>query len=192
MNNTTRERWLQRAVKTLRPFVLSTGQLTLPDNIHMSVGFPSTRALSRKRPRIGECWRAEASADGFPHVFVTPLMSDGVDVLSCLIHELIHASGVYDHKAGFHRPAMALGLTGKMTSTVAGPELTERLNAVVAKLGPYPHSLLSAAVRPVKKQTTRLLKAECECGAIIRLSAKVVDDPGLPTCACGGDFELDV
>ncbi len=186
----TREQWLQAAISRLRPAYPKVG-LTLPQTLHVSVGFPSTRALSARNRRIGECWTPRASRDGNPHVFISPLIEEGREVLAILVHELIHASGIANHRKDFARPATSLGLTGKMTCTTAGPELTERLNALLTKLGPYPHSAISALDRPTKKQGTRLLKAQCEdCEAIIRLTAKVVEDPGLPTCACGGEFYL--
>lgn len=185
----TREQWLQSAIGCLRPAVVKVG-LNLPSTVHASVGFPSTRALSARKQRIGECWRAESSADGMPHVFISPLLSDSIRVLDVLVHELIHASGIHGHKADFKRPAISLGLTGKMTATVAGPELTECLNGLILRLGPYPHQVITALGRPTKKQTTRLLKAECICGAIIRVTKKLCDDPGLPTCACGELFEI--
>lgn len=187
-----REPWLQSAISRLRPAYAKVG-LTLPATIHVSVGFPSTRALSSSKRRIGECWMSAASRDGNPHIFISPLIETGTEALACLVHELIHASGIKNHRADFARPATLLGLTGKMASTVAGPELTERLNALLSKLGPYPHAPISTLDRPTKKQSTRLLKATCgECDCIIRLTAKVVDDPGLPTCACGGQFQLEL
>lgn len=189
-----REQWLQSAIRYLRRTFSAQTNLTLPPTVHVSVGFPSTRALSSSKRRIGECWHAQASSDGHPHVFISPLLHDGVEVLSTLVHELIHAAGIKSRKANFKTPAIALGLVGKMTATTPGPELTESLKQLLTKLGGYPHSGLTASDRPTKKQTTRLLKAACsndDCGAIIRLTQKVIDTPGLPICACGGEFELD-
>lgn len=189
-NRDNRESWLQSAITTLRP-AYNRIKLPLPDIIHVSVGFPSVRALSSNNRRIGECWMPQMSQDGNPHIFISPLITSGIKVLDILVHELIHAGGIADHKFNFRRYATELGLVGKMTSTEAGPELLECLNVVLADLGPYPHSGIEPNIRPIKKQTTRQLKAECvDCDAIIRLTQKVVDDPGLPTCACGGIFML--
>lgn len=186
---TTREGWLQQAVEALRPDIVAVG-LSLPEKVHVSVGFPSRKALSSRNQTIGQCWQGEHSASGFPQVYISPLIGDGTRVLDVLLHELIHASGIRGHKADFKRPAVALGLTGKMTETTATEELAARLNALLAEIGEYPHPVLSAGAT-VKKQTTRLLKAECgDCSAIIRVTQKVVDDPGLPSCACGGLFCL--
>lgn len=189
--STTREQWLQSAISDLRPDIKHAG-LILPRIVHVSIGFPSTRALSTSsRRRIGECWQGEASRDGNPHIYISPVIEHGSEVLGALIHELIHAAGIRGHKGDFKRPALALGLEGKMTSTVPGPDLTYRLNALIKSLGKYPHNVLDPHVRPTKKQSTRLLKATCEdCEAIIRVTGKLCLDPGLPTCACGGLFEL--
>lgn len=188
----TREQWLQSAISRLRLAYTHIG-LTLPPTIHVSVGFPSSRALSARKRVLGECWHPQASKDNCSQIYLSPLIPDGVSLLAALIHELIHACGISGHREDFGKPARLLGLTGKMTCTVPGPELTERLNALITKIGPCPHPALSASDRPTKKQSTRLLKAVCdECECIIRLSAKVVDDPGLPTCACGGQFDLEL
>lgn len=185
----TREQWLSSAVSSLRPLFDNHTSLTLPDTIHVSVGFPSTRALSNSRRRIGECWSCDASKDGNPHVFVSPLIADGSIVLEVLTHELVHAAGIHGHRSDFRKVAIAVGLEGKMTATVAGDELKARLNVILGKLGPYPHSVLSANGRPTKKQSTRLLKCECsKCSMIIRVTSKYINDPGLPVCRCGGMF----
>jgi hypothetical protein len=123
------------------------------------------------------------------------MIDDGIKALSTLVHELIHAAGIMNHKSEFKRPAEKLGLTGKMKQSVASPELEERLKLVLDRIGLYPHPGIKEDGRVIKKQTTRLIKAVCEnedCGAIIRLTQKVIDDPGLPTCACGGEFNLEI
>lgn len=187
-----REPWLQSAISRLRPAYSHVG-LTLPPTIHVSVGFPSSRGLSSSNRVLGECWHPHTSQDGYPQVFLSPLIPDSLSILAGLVHELIHAAGIKGHGADFAKPAHKLGLTGKMTHSIPGPELTVRLNAIIDKIGPCPHPALSPSDRPTKKQSTRLLKATCdECECIIRLTAKVVDDPGLPTCACGGQFHLEL
>ena len=37
-----------------------------------------------------------------------------------------------------------------------------------------------------------MLKAECDsCGMVVRTTRKWIEEVGLPTCACGGQFEQD-
>lgn len=193
-SSSNREHWLETAINHMRPWYESDPvSLPIPTKLYISTGFPSTRALAKKNPRIGECWNPNSSKDGNPHIYISPLLADGIDVLACLVHELIHAGGISGHKNDFKRPAIALGLTGKMTATAPGEELVGRLNALLLDLGPYPHAQLFPSLRPAKKQSTRLLKATCEdCESIIRLSNKVIEYPGLPTCACGGEFQLGI
>lgn len=69
-----------------------------------------------------------------------------------------------------------------MRSTQAGTQLTDRLNDLCNQLGPYPHATLNTNAPDRKKQSTRLLKAEClMCGYAIRLTQKWVK-VGLPIC----------
>ena len=184
----TRERWLLRLVDALGPMFAEHGA-NVP-SVLISVGFPSKRATSSRNRRIGECWYGACSADGRPHVFISPVLADPAEVAGVVVHELIHAvcgAGV-GHKGPFRKLALALGLEGKMTATAVGAELAKRLNALIRKLGPYPHPKLTATGgKP--KQGTRMLKLECPaCGYVVRTTAKWVA-VGLPTCVCGEGFE---
>jgi hypothetical protein len=116
------------------------------------------------------------------------VLSDAVRVLDVLAHELIHAiEPTAGHGAAFKRIALGIGLTGKMTATVAGPELAARLAVYAAELGEYPHAQLNPGASGIKKQGTRLLKASCEsCGYVCRVTAKWVEAVGAPLCACSG------
>lgn len=179
----TREQWLVAALQALRPAFAAVGA-SIPET-RVSIGFPSRNALSRRNRTIGQCWDKAITSDAHYHVFVSPVLSDGVDVLAVLVHELVHAvvGTEYGHKAPFRRLAIAMGLEGKMTSTVPSEALRERLNALLSDLGPFPSGSIDVTTLP--KQTTRLIKASCPaCGAIIRLSKAVIEDPGLPYCAC--------
>jgi hypothetical protein len=154
--------------------------------VHISVSFPSTRALSDKKRRIGECWHPKCSTSGHSQIFISPVLSDGVEVLATTVHELIHA--VFPeagHKGDFTKGMKAVGLAGKPTATVAGDELRPKLRQIIEQLGEYPHPRLNALVAPVKKQATRLVKCECqECGYTVRTTAKWLDQQGAPLCPC--------
>lgn len=179
----TREQWLQRAVRDFRPY-FSAHSATLPD-VQVSCGFPSTGGTRQRKRAIGECHDASRAADSKPHILVTPTLSAPLDVLAVLMHECVHAAvgNAAGHGPKFRSLAMALGLEGKMSATVPGAALTARLTVLAEHIGPYPHGAIDLSTR--KKQGTRLLKAQCPaCGAIIRLSAKTANAPGLPVCAC--------
>jgi hypothetical protein len=178
-----REAWLAALTERLRPKFQALGA-PLPDIIHVSVGFPSTRALSRKKQRIGECWMPAAGKDGSHQIFISPLISDVIEVGATLVHELAHAALPDDtrHKGPFARLARQLGLEGKATATTAGEELKAELAKHIEVIGPYPHAGLSASTRPIKKQSTRLLKAICsKCGYTVRVTSKWLDI-GPPIC----------
>ena len=182
-----REEWLGRMVDSLRPTFAELGY-PLPERIRVSCGWPSRSALSGKAKRIGEAWSQRCSADGSHETFLSPVLADPIDVGSVLVHELVHhAVGVEaGHKGPFRKLALAVGLTGPMRSTSAGPALRERLQRLSEELGSYPHAALNGA-EGRKKQSTRMLKVSCaDCGCIVRMTRQWIDDVGAPTCACGG------
>lgn len=178
----TREAWLQDLVGEVTPWYEEVG-LTLPE-VRISTGFTSKGVRSN---RIGECWHGTASADGLPQIFVHPRLSDGVEVGGVVVHELVHAAvGVgHGHGPEFKRPAVALGLEGRMTSTTVGTALRIDLERTIERLGPYPHASLTPAAGVTStgpKQTTRMVKCECpECGYLVRTTQKWLDI-ATPTC----------
>lgn len=191
----TREQWLEAAVRLLAPLFKGKGY-EIP-KVKVSCGFPSGRALSRKNQAIGECWGKEITVDGMPQIFVSPIVKDPVKVLDILVHEVVHS--VVGAKAGhggkFRKCALAVGLEGKMTATVAGENLNQELRVgFLPKLGVYPHAGLKPEARAVKKQTTRMVKCECKkCGYAVRTSRKWLDQAGAPLCPCNEEpmhFEL--
>ena len=195
--HTTREGWLDAATELLRPWFSAAGY-QLPEKVHVSVGFPSKRALSSNNRRIGECWPPAISRDGFPHVFISPVLDDAVRVLGVLVHEHIHAAigTEHGHKAPFKEAMGKLGLVGKPTATEESDELIQRLNALVEQeLGPYPHPNFDADMlrkeMDKKKQGTRLLKASCDLVEgdesdpyVVRVTRVHLDKHGAPYCPC--------
>ena len=181
----TREGWLDDATQRLRAD-FQRANATLPDEVRVSIGFPSKNALGRRNRSIGQCWDGAAAGDSIAQVYVSPLLDDPVEVLAVLVHELVHAAVgcTHGHKAPFKRAALRLGLTGKMTATVAGDALRVRLQQLAEALGTFPHSRLTPTT-PDKKQTTRLLKVtclDCEPNYIARVTQKMIDAHGTPIC----------
>jgi hypothetical protein len=125
-------------------------------------------------------------------LYVSPVVQEEVapqGVLSILVHEVVHGVVGNEEKHGpvFKKCALAVGLEGKMTETVAGEKLTAASKEWLAKLGPYPHAVLELSKRPTKKQGTRMLKCECaECGYTVRTSQKWLD-VGVPICPCNNE-----
>lgn len=176
----TREEWLNFITDEVRPVFAEVGA-PLPDDVRMAVGFTSTGYRSRS---IGECWDATVSGDKHFEIFIKPDQDDAMRVAGILVHELAHAAvGIkHGHKAPFKRVAVALGLEGKMTATTEGAAFVKMMAPILKKAGPLPHKKLKAySIR--KKQSTRLLKCECEeCGYTVRTTAKWLEAAGTPYC----------
>ena len=187
--NLTREQWLSQATEELRALFKQHGD-TIPTQVRSSCGFPSKSALASKNRRIGECWSSAASADSHAEIFISPTISDSARVLDILAHELIHAVHPGDgHGKKFGKTARAIGLEGKMTATVAGPQFTAWAEPVLARLGAYPHADLVPS-NAQKKQTTRMLKCYCpECGYTVRVAGKWIEAMGAPMCPEHGTMD---
>lgn len=178
-----REQWLEAAVQELRPLFEIRG-FPLPDKIRVTCGFPSRRARSRLRA-VGEHWSPKASQDGAHEIFISPVLSESMEVLATLVHELCHAATDGDgHGSKFKRAARAMWLEGKPTSTYGGDAFKSEMSSLIDT--DYPHASLNAGVDE-KKQGTRMLKACCpSCGYTIRLTAKWAQ-LGLPDCPVDGE-----
>ncbi len=178
----TREEWLQAGINGLSILFQEIGE-TVPD-VHVSVGYPKgVRTVGKV---VGVCHPAGLSEDKKAHIFINPCVKDSAQVLAILAHELVHAVDNCEngHKGRFADIAKAIGLTGKMTATIAGEELAKRLNALIVMLGEYPHAILRDGGR---KQGTRMLKCWCDnCGYICRTSEKWLEAIGAPLCPCNG------
>ncbi len=194
MQHETREAWLTSGIEALWPYLYETDTVESMPAARISVGFPhGPRGTGTHRH--GQVFRGDDSTDGTTEIFISPEMDDPADVLPVLAHMLIHASLGTDegHGKNFGAASRALGLTGKLTDTQPSSELAASFRAIADELGPYPHASLNAreggGIGGAKKQGTRMLKIECDsCGMVARTTAKWLDNPGLPTCACGGAF----
>ena len=182
-----RETWLNNAVIELKESIFAPLGYEIPQ-VKVSIGFTG----SKSKKAIGACWNSLASSDNIAQIYIVPTIDDSSRVLDILAHELIHALYPLDgHKGNFPKCAKKIGLTGKMTATIASPELKVQLDAIVLKLGVIPHAKLNSELGAKKKQGTRLLKLSCSCcDYIVRTSQKCVD-MGLPTCPCGNTLELE-
>lgn len=172
----SREDWLKAMLVILRRDFKKNGY-AIGKNVRVSCGFPVGG-----RKRIGECHSDTVSKDHTFEIFVSPTIEKEARVTDILVHELCHVAVGLDkgHKAEFKHCALKMGLAGKMTSTVPGPELLERILKYVKKVGKYPHAEM--AYMNVKKQSTRLIKCECpECGYTVRIAQSWIGT-GMPKC----------
>lgn len=196
----TREKWLLEAVALMTP-LFEKGGYKVPVKLRVSCGWPSARGLAKKSPTIGQCWGNEAATDKINQIFISPILSKPVEkfgVLDVLAHEVAHAVvGIKErHNKVFGKCVRSIGLEGKLTSTYGSAQFMEQAKAWSDKLGPYPHGQLSGLKSPVKKQTTRLVKCECEkCGYTVRTTRKWLEQ-GAPICPLKGHgpmaFDKDV
>ena len=144
--------------------------------------------MANKSRRIGECWGVESSEDKSFQVFISPVLQRALkSAPRWSMNWSTRAVGIEcKHRKPFTTAAKAIGLEGKITATVAGAALIERLKELIDELGEYPHARLVASKKP-KTQSTRMLKVTCkECGCVVRMTRTWIDDAGLPTCGCGG------
>lgn len=184
----TREAWLLAAIERARLHFRPKGYEIPP--IRVSCGWPHTGGTAKRKRVVGECWPHEADAEGIVQIFISPYLAEPASadgVLSVLVHELVHAAVGCKEKHGkaFKTCALAVGLTGKMTATVAGEGLLAILGAWSAELGAYPHAVLDLSKTAAPKQGTRMIKCECQsCGYVIRTTKKWLLESGAPYCPC--------
>lgn len=180
----TREQWLLAALTLMRPLFENRGY-KVPE-VRVSCGWPSNRALSVKGRVLGQAWCKEASSDKVGQIFISPFLDKTAgpqEVLAVLIHEQVHqVVGVKEsHNKVFGKCARAVGLEGKLTSTVAGKDLMEVFTKWDKQLGPYPHSKLDSNKSPIKKQSTRLIKCQCTASEYcVRITRKWLEEYGAP------------
>src|SRR5207244_2105147 len=115
-------------------------------------------------------WSPETADDRVAHIYVSPVAGSSLQAAATVVHELIHAALNNQGRHGneFKRIAKRIGLVaqgedGQMTATEAGPELRTELEALIAKLGDFPHSRV--VVQPTPAKVPQVLKCACiECG----------------------------
>jgi len=137
--NANREEWLLTARDRIKELLFDPREMHLPPVIRVSVGLCGGKA-------IGLCAHPDCSEDGSIHIFIDPKIKESIQVLSTLVHEMVHASvgNECKHKGPFVKAIRELGLAGKPTATYAeaGTELYATLEAISVELGEYPHAVL--------------------------------------------------
>ena len=179
----TREAWLSEFAKAQVKHDNGLFKQVDLKKVRIGVGFPGGGS---RTTRIGEAWHNSASADGTYEIIISPLIGDGDKAAGILAHELCHIqdyiNGSKGHSPTFGKLARSIGLEGKLTATTEGEEFFKWARPVLNKLGKYPHGALQRNGSR-KKQTTRLVKCECEdCGFIFRTTAKWINECNELTC----------
>lgn len=187
-----REEWLTEVVK-LAEDAFKFAELEYPKAWRVSCGFPSKGGAGASKRRIGECHYEDNSADGFREMFVSPTLGTSVKAMKTLMHEMVHAclGPGKGHRKEFSQACKRLGFEGKPTQAEPADEAwAPFFEAVVEKLGEYPHATLNAVNK--KKQSTRMLKVACPCGCSVRITRKWLLEVGPPVCGCGEQMELEI
>jgi len=136
------EVWLNEAVELLRPRFRQAGYEIPP--VHVSVGFSTDGYKPGARTNtIGVCHASFMTIEGVNEIYITPMRTEPVDVISILVHELIHAiddckSG---HGAGFQKISRDLQCTDNLK--VPLHEFKETMNfyrQMALQLGRYPRA----------------------------------------------------
>jgi hypothetical protein len=188
----TREEWLNKfSDGYVKPLLAEHGG-AVDYTYRISVGFPAG-GRGGNRQAIGQCHPDVMSADHVHELFISPVLGTAEAVAHVVVHEHIHASvGLKaGHKAPFKQLATAVGLTGKMTATVAGPERqAHMMEWIKVNLPEYPHAALKLAERGSKG--SRLIKCECpSCGYTVRTTAKWIEAGGAPLCPVESCYDED-
>lgn len=192
--HSTRESWLHDAGEAILSSIILPAIKDGPKLLkaqprwQVACGWPSARAVSHTRKRIGECWDSNACSDGATnHIFISPALDQPLEVLETLAHELIHmiVGGACKHKGLFRTVAKRIGLEGPMTATHAGDALRSQLEEIGLGLGAYPHASLNYT-KHHKPQSTRLIKVEALtcCGYVARVTRSWLNT-GLLMCPHG-------
>lgn len=179
----SREEWLKRAVRVLRPLLERKAKVTMRKRWQVSM------SLTSKKTAIGQCWYDQASASGKTcNLFVSPVHADPVEILDTLLHEMVHAAlpvGVH-HGKKFKDACQAIGLTkGKPTEAAAGPELRAILVRVASFLGPLRHDALTPSYggrSGSKGGYWPVFVSPADERYRIQISARALEELGPPIC----------
>lgn len=184
-----REAWLRAAYALLRRKLLKEA----PEQVALSWSFPAKGGTSANRRRIGECHYKGGSADGAIEggrvILISPMLREPLELVETLLHEMVHAALPMGcgHRKQFSRLAARVGLLKPWTATKASPELAKRIQTKflpALPVWPGGHLIIQAT------QKNRQLKGECECGRILRGSAKLFEAGPIICGLCEGPFEL--
>jgi len=183
----TREEWLARASEIITPYIQQHTDIPIP-KFYLSVGFPKGAA-------VGQCWNGKLSNDGLPHIFISPVIDNPVDVLSILGHEIIHTALPHaGHRMEFSQLAAKCGYVKPWTSHVINEVYKQYLQEIARQLGEYEHGKLNVPARGSKG--SRLRKYTCSsCGVILYKGGGALNALCLETyegIECNGSFLLSI
>jgi hypothetical protein len=180
-----REQWLTQATNMIRSSWEPLG-VAVPMDVKLTCGFPGGGSPQR---RIGECWPRSRSGANVNEVMISPVLADSMIVLDVLGHELIHAADncASGHGAAFTKASKTVGYSGGKHSKIDSMRGLELVQAIVARLGAYPHAKVELTAKK-RNASHGLHKLECGCGNVSYMTAKKVEDFGFPVCGACSEF----
>lgn len=196
MKHSDRVRWLEAAWPRLRAEFVGEA----PADVTLTMGFPS-RKRSGKGMCIGECAydciRSHGGGFGAEHfVTIHPILAkDPVEVLACLLHEMIHVALADDptigHGKQFQVIAKRCGLVKPWTATTPDDECAKKLQGIGVDVSKELGFALQGYYelpkpRPRKPSTSRKLRCACETPRTLTLTASQLD---MGSILCGNCHE---
>lgn len=135
-NYKMREEWFLKAKDFLQKNIFESWEI--PEGTKISCG-----DLDKKHK--GCCFAKEVSEKGFTEIFISPSISEEIEVLGTLSHELIHAylGPGKRHGKEFKEIAEKIGLLSPWTASTEGPIFKENIKTFIEELGKYPHSKIN-------------------------------------------------
>ena len=182
-----REEWLNHAAALLNEMIFGhkgpTNTIWNKDlkDLKISCGFPLGSRGSAKK--LGQCLSSSTSESGLTEIYISPTLSDPVQVLSTLHHEMLHYMVGVDEGHGrvFRSGMNRTGLVGIPTATVPTSVSKMKYNEIISLIGDYPHSKVTIPERG--SVGSNLIKVHCvSCGYIARTTQKWLDKAGAPHC----------
>lgn len=186
-----REAWLLEAVREITAVFEENGYTVPP--VRISVGWPGGKGKKTMLKTIGQCWYGHQSSDGLAQIFISPALTDTVEIMATIAHEMVHAvaGGKCGHRGLFRTIALQIGLEGKMTATNAGDALKGRFVPMLERLGTYDHAKLNVSLVTAPANKNRHLKINCHyCEFTARTTRKQMDEHAMPE-HCGAAMYED-
>lgn len=141
----TREQWLMERAGEIADYFEACG-LLFPWIIRVSCGWPGVVPGGRIECVKAVTYDAEMSADCAREIFISPMLTDSVEIVGVLAHEMVHAILMTSAQHGdpFLTVCNRAGLTeGEPEQRLPGPELMATLRAHLANADAYPHAALT-------------------------------------------------
>jgi len=179
-----REEWLSEMAEKMKPEFSKRGFPVAAD-IKVSCGF----GMNKKA--IGLCVDTK---DRF-ELFVSPRVSDPMQVCDILVHEIVHTVVGVEAKHGkkFAECALAMGLKGPMRCTTGTEESQNWIQPLIDQMAePYPHKEMQPLEdKPKEDRPKTTFKVVCpSCGYTYRLSKKWLE-VAVPVCPLHGEMQVE-